>query len=139
MTENRDTDPAIVRLFEDERRADEVTAPDLDALLVRPAGRRVGEVRPGRRVAFAAAALALVALVAASAVVVVRTVRSRVRAATEASVLPPEAIALSTWKSPTDAFLETPGSDLWTQVPDFAPAPQPVPGHIPISPTKGVD
>jgi hypothetical protein len=123
----------ITRFFEENRLADESAAPDLATLLVRPR-RRAEHARGLRALAWTAAALAAVA-----AVVVLRTGRSHGGAAPEASVLPPEAIALSTWKSPTDAFLETPGLDLWTQVPDLAPAATTVDRGAPLATTKGVE
>jgi hypothetical protein len=123
----------VARLLEESRLADEGSAPDLATLLTRP--RRSAE-RPHR---LRPRAWAVAALAAVAAVIVLRAVRTRGGAAPEASVLSPEVVALAAWNSPTDALLDTPGSDLRTQVPDFAPEALPAEKHVPVSPTKGVD
>jgi hypothetical protein len=128
-----DDDPETLRSFEEERLGDEASAPDLEALLARPSGRRRVQVRTARRIAIAAATFA-----AAAVLLVIRVRVTPSRTVPESSALSPEAIALVTWKSPTDTLLETPGSDLWTQVPDLAPPVPAVEEHIPVSPTKGV-
>lgn len=135
MTENRDTDPEIARLFEAQRVSDEVAAPDLDALLARPARRRASEVRAIRRFTIGAAALAAVA----AAVILLRPSPPGRPSVSDASGLPNAALELAGWKAPTDAFLQTPGSDLWTEVPDLAPAAPQLETGVLLETTKGVE
>ena len=124
MTDD-DRDRELTRLFEAERRADESAAPDLDGLLtrVRPRG-----VRPGarRRIALALA----VAGVLAAAVLLVRG------GASYRGAPPADSAQLAEWKSPTAFLLQTPGSELLTQVPTLASPPTDDP--VAPQPTKGV-
>jgi hypothetical protein len=114
----------LSRLFEAARRADESAAPDLDALLARgPRPRRSA----GRAIAFAAAATLLLAI----AVLLVRH-DARTAPAPEAPV------QLADWESPTAFLLDTPGSELLTEIPTLAPstAKENDSSH---QPTKGVE
>jgi hypothetical protein len=115
----------LSRLFESERRADESAAPDLDALLARRPRRRRSA---GRRIALATAA-ALASLVTA-AVLLVRGAAHRAPAAE-----PPKQLA--DWQSPTDFLLDTPGSELLTQIPTLSVPPDAGNAGVP-QPTKGV-
>jgi hypothetical protein len=129
---NRDTDPEILRLFEAERLADEAAAPDLDALLARTELRQAG-ARPLRRIALASAIAAAVAI----AVIFLATLPRR---STPGSPdLPPATMELARWKAPTDTLLQTPGSDLWTSVPDLTPPVSATGTGIPLETTKGVE
>ncbi|MEO8432774.1 MAG: hypothetical protein ABI592_14790 [Acidobacteriota bacterium] len=102
----RDEDREIARLFEEQRQADEASAPGFRALLARP---RAGRTAPARRILRPALAAASI-LVAAAAILINRP-----------NPREPELLAagaaLAAWKSPTDAFLDTPGSELTSQVP----------------------
>jgi hypothetical protein len=115
----------LSRLFEAQRRADEASAPDLDALLARTEPRRR---RPaGRRIAYAITIAGLVA----AAVLLVRGDARR-------GVAPPaEAGQLADWQSPTAFLLETPGSELLTEIPTLAAQPTAETVSAP-RPTKGV-
>ena len=125
-----DRDREIARLLEADRRADELAAPPLEALLARPRLRR-----PRASDAFQAVALAAsVALVVATAVLVLRS-----------STIPRNApggdasLQLADWTSPTAFLLDTPGAELLTEVPAF-PAGGFEPGADAVhpQPTKGV-
>ena len=136
MTATRGTDPEIARLFEAERLADEAAAPDLDALLARPARRQESEARGIRRVALGAAAF----LAATVVVVVLRSSSPRHPTVPEAAAaLSPAATELASWKAPTDALLRTPGSDLWTSVPEIANPTGALETGIRLATTKGVE
>jgi len=115
----------LSRLFEAERRADESAAPDLDALLVRRPRRPRSA---GRRIALTTAA-ALASLVTV-AVLLVRGAAHRA-----ASAEPP--VQLADWQSPTDFLLDTPGSELLTQIPTLSVPPDAGNAGVP-QPTKGV-
>jgi hypothetical protein len=127
-------DDEIARRFEERRLDDEAAAPELSALLARPPRARAAQVRAIRRLAFGASALAA-AVVAAF---LLRTALPRHAGSSESPGLPPAAIALARWEAPTDVFLQTPGSDLWTSVPDLAPAPA-LESAISSETTKGVE
>ena len=126
-------DDEIARRFEERRLADEAGAPDLGALLARHGRRRPAGARATRRIAIGAATLAAAA---AAVVIVVRSTSPGT--APESSDLPPITMALASWKAPTDTLLQTPGSDLWTSVPDLATAPA-LENGIPLETTKGVE
>jgi hypothetical protein len=128
-------DDEIARRFEERRLADEAAATDLEALLARPPRRHAVQAWAIRRLAFVAAALAA----AASAVFVLRNVRPWHGGAPESSDLPPAAMELAAWKAPTDTLLQTPGTDLWTSVPDLAPDASVLETGIPLASTKGVE
>ncbi len=126
----------IARLFQQERFGDEASAPDLARLLENPRRLRQHETRAIRRIAFTAAAAAAVA----ATLLVLRPVRPRARPfeTAEAAARAPAAIPLANWKSPTDAFLRTPGTELWSRIPELVP--RQGESEVPLSfePTKGV-
>jgi len=128
MTSNG-RDNEISRLFEAERRADESAAPPLDALLARAARPRVSPVRLLRQLDVAAALLAILA----AAALVLRSGSARPAAPPQGET---ETIRLSDWQSPTDFLLDTPGSELLTQIPDFPDQPA-TGGALAAPPTKG--
>jgi hypothetical protein len=126
----RDGDREISRLLQAERLADESAAPPLDELLGRARPRRLRAGDALGRVALAAA----VAGVIAGAAAVLRS---------GASVQPsPSAAAemqLAEWRSPTAFLLETPGSELLTEVPTLSIPPLAEgAGAAAPQPTKGV-
>lgn len=130
----RDSDPEIRRLFQAERLADEATAPGLDALLAGSARREPAGLRSALRLALATAVLAGAALT-----VVLHRAGPPRRVRPDVSELPPAAAQLASWTAPTDSLLRTPGSNLWTSLPDLA-APLPATGTgIPLETTKGVE
>jgi hypothetical protein len=130
-------DRRIARLFEEERLADEASAPDLTQLLERPRRRPEPGTRAIWRIAFSAAALA--AMVAA-AFLVLRPARPRGHASetTETSDRALSANSLASWKAPTDAFLRTSGADLWSSVPVLMPREAESEVRVSFEPTKGV-
>ena len=117
-------DRELSRLFEAERRADESDAPDLEALLARTRRRR--SMIPDHRLVPAVA----MAILVAATLLLVRGARRPVTPATEA-------VQLADWKSPTEFLLETPGSELLTQIPTLSSDPI-VENASPPPPTKGV-
>jgi hypothetical protein len=129
-------DAIIARLFEEERRADEAAAPDLARLLAR-SRRRSEDARAVRRSAFLAAALAATV---AAALLVLRPARPRGPTPEGADIagLAPAAVQLANWKAPTDAFLRTSGSDLWSRVPVLLPRESALETRTVTEPTKGV-
>jgi hypothetical protein len=102
-----DEDGEIARILEEQREADEASAPGFRALLARP---RSGKTAPGRRILRPALAAASLLLVAAAALFLSRP-RPR------ESELLAAGSALAAWKAPTDVFLETPGSELTSRLP----------------------
>jgi hypothetical protein len=122
-----DLDREIGRLFEAQRAADEAAAPDLHALLGRPAARRASR-----------SAGHVLAMVAAVAIVIVAGARLLRSVATAPRDRFSGVTTLAEWRSPTDFLLRTPGSDIWTRVPSLGstgPAADTQPNP---SPTKGV-
>ena len=112
-------------LLEAERAADEAAAPSLQELLLRAAPARPSFGAGGLLIRAAAAVIAIV--------VTARLVHSggeRPRPRDRSSA----AMTLAEWRSPTEFLLETPGSEIWTEVPSLGSAPT-VPAP---SPTKGV-
>jgi len=108
----RDEDRELARLFEELRRADEVSAPGFREIFER---RQVTEVtRAARAMRLAAAAVLAIAL--GVAVVLVRRTESRSRAAPGPT--------LAEWKAPTDGLLRTPGAELFDSVPRFPAVPE---------------
>ena len=128
----RDSDHEIRRLFEAASLADETAAPDLDDLLARPVP-HTGARSLGRIVRAASAIAAVVAMA-----FVFHAASSR-RPAAASPDLPPAAVQLASWTSTTDSLLQTPGSDLWTSVPDLAPAISVTGFEVPLETTKGVE
>ena len=104
-------DRELSRLFEAGRRTDESAAPDLETLLARGPRRRTSS---GRRIAFATA-LAILVTVA----VLLMYAPGDARRVTPVAEPP---MQLADWESPTDFLLETPGSELLTQIPTLAPS-----------------
>ena len=124
-----DPDREIARLFDEERRADEASAPALRELLARPTSGRTHWKRGVGRIALAAAA-------ATAAFLLLRPARTNdLRPETE---LPPAASQLASWRAPTDALLRTPGSELWTRVPILVSRAAPLDPAHPVQTTKGV-
>jgi anti-sigma-K factor RskA len=123
-------DPEITRLFDEQRRADEATAPALRELLARPRGLQA----TGRRGAWR---IALVAVTVAAAIAGALLLRPA-RHLGQETELPPAASQLASWKAPTDALLKTPGSDLWTRVPVLISRSSQVDPSHPVQTTKGV-
>jgi hypothetical protein len=120
-----DSDREIARLFQEQRRADEASAPALNGLLARPRGRRL---RPRRRIV--AIALATTVVAAIASVLLLRPAKPR--------VAPTSELQLASWKAPTDALLRTPGSELWTRVPILVSRAAPLDPAHPVQTTKGV-
>jgi hypothetical protein len=106
-----DRDRELARLFGAARRADESAAPELEKLLERSRTRR--PTSAGRRITYAAAIACLVTV----AILLVRDgARRRIAPAAETP-------QLADWQSPTDFLLDTPGSDLLTELPTLASLP----------------
>lgn len=118
MTPN-DSDREIARLFEEQRLADEASAPSYRD--VRARGRAAESPVAGRirRPAFAAAAILLAAAVAFLVFRRPSPPSSSLPFAvsTPATGLPASAASLASWKSPTDVFLRTPGGELMSRSP----------------------
>ena len=130
---SEDLDREIARLFDEQRRADEASAPALRELLARPNSRRTPWKRGIGRIVLAAAAAAA----ATAGVLLLRPARPR-DGGPEAA-LPPAASQLASWTAPTDTLLRTPGSELWTRIPILVSRSSPLadPAH-PVETTKGV-
>ena len=130
---SEDPDREIARLFVEQRRADEASAPALRELLARPNSSRTPWKRGIGRIALAAAAAAA----ATAGVLLLRPVH--LRDGGPGAELPPAASQLASWKAPTDALLRTPGSELWTRIPILVSRSSPLadPAH-PVETTKGV-
>jgi hypothetical protein len=112
-----DRDRELSRLFQAERLADESAAPRLDELFGRARPRRVRAGDALGRLALAAA----VAGVIAAAAAVLRSGAS-VESAPAATPVA-ETVQLAEWRSPTAFLLDTPGSELLTEVPILSTAP----------------
>ncbi len=124
------SDERIARLFEAKRRADEAGAPAFEHLLARRPHSGVPAIR---RFAFSAAVL--VAVVAA--VLLIRRPAPPGVPAPETAHLAPAAIQLAYWKAPTDVFLDTFGSDLWSRLPVLVSSERPLASPTLPAPTKG--
>jgi hypothetical protein len=116
-------DREVGRLLSEERRADEAAAPGFRELLD---SRRIRHQAPRRRmgpsVLVPAFAVAAVLIAAAAGVLLTRGsfpggTRSTGGPGTE---LPASAVAIASWKSPTDFLLDTPGVELLRERPDFS-------------------
>jgi len=129
---SEDPDRRIARLFEDERRGDEASAPALRELLARPNSRGTRWKRGIGRIAFATA----MAAAATAGVLLLRPARHDDGSA--GTELPEAASQLANWKAPTDALLRTPGSELWTRVPILVSRAAPMDPSHPVQTTKGV-
>lgn len=101
-----DEDREIARFFGTQRQADEAAAPPFRRLLSRPRSEKTATGRRIVRPALAAASL----LLAAAALLVSRP------GPRETDLLAAGS-ALAAWRAPTDVFLQTPGSELTSQVP----------------------
>ena len=108
----KDLDSELTRLFEEQRRADEASAPDFRELMARARaaakGRDFAPVRQGRwarRAVFTAAASVALAIGL-----------SLLRPAPEPRI-PSNAPTLADWKAPTDVLLQTPGAELLGRLP----------------------
>ena len=100
------TDRELHRRFAALRLADRAVAPEISALLGRPAKWH--------------RSLSLTALVAAAIVALVGSAwlaTRHTRANVSGAAVPTEMPSLLTWRSPTAALLRTPGLDLWGRVP----------------------
>jgi len=108
----REEEREIARLFEEARRADESSAPPFRKVLARRRGRKA----PRRWL------LGRPALLAVTVVLVVAALRltRAARPTAHETALPATARAIASWKAPTDALLQTPGSDLWSRSPVLA-------------------
>lgn len=104
---SKEEDREISRLFEEQRQADEASAPAFRELLARPHARRTA---PAWRILRPAVAVASVLVVVAAALFLNRP-RAR-----ESEFLAAGS-ALAAWKAPTDSLLQTPGSELTSQLP----------------------
>lgn len=103
---SRDGDREIARLLEEQRLADEASAPAFRDLLVRP---RDAKAVCARRTLRPALAGAVVLLIIAAALLL----RPR---AHEPELLG-TASALAAWRAPTDVLLQTPGAELTSRLP----------------------
>jgi hypothetical protein len=103
-------DDRIGRALSEQRRLDEGLAPDFRALLARPRPRANGGA--ARRVLVLAAALLV-------AVGVALWSRSRPHVPHPSRPVSVADASLTTWRSPTDFLLETPGLRLWSSPPVF--------------------
>ncbi len=130
-------DERIARLFQQERLADEASAPALAPLLESPRHRPTRGTRAIRRIAFAAAAAAAMF---AAVLLVPRPARPRARPSGTANgaALAPAAIQLANWKAPTDAFLRTSGAELWSRIPELVPREAESEVRLSLEPMKGV-
>jgi hypothetical protein len=125
-----DRDREIARLFEEKRRSDESSAPPVRELLARPRGPRARRARAAWSVALAAAAV----IVVAASVVLLRARPPR----TPETQLPAVAAQIAAWRAPTDVLLQTPGSDLLSQLPVLESQASGAASAV-LEPTKGVE
>jgi hypothetical protein len=116
----KDLESELTRLFEEQRRADEASAPRFRELMARARGATKGRgfapAREGRWV--------WRAVVAAAASVAFAAGLYLLRPPPEPR-MPSNAPTLADWKAPTDVLLQTPGAELLGRLPDFLPS---VPG-----------
>lgn len=105
-----DLDRELRRLFDEARREDEASAPAFREVLHRSSPpRRSSALRP-------AAALTAAALAAAAGFGIL-LLRPPSR-----GPLPPVAVSVAEWRSPTGALLQTPTDPLLESVPDLSPS-----------------
>jgi hypothetical protein len=116
----RDLDKELIRLFAEQRLADEASAPGFRELLDRARAGTKGPVfAPEGKWAWRAAVAAAASLALATGLYLLRP--------------PPEppspsiATTLAAWKAPTDVLLQTPGVELLGRLPVLLPVPL-VPG-----------
>ncbi len=107
-----DSERELRRLFEELRRADEISAPSFKNILdrARAGGERTHSVPFLRALPFAL----VLAVIAVSWIVLRGPRRGPAPAVPEE---PPRAVALADWKSPTDFLLKTPGAELLNSTP----------------------
>lgn len=121
----KDLESELTRLFEEQRHADEASAPGFHELMARARAATKGrafapEAREGR--------WAWQAAVAAAASFALATGLYLLRPPPEPR-LPSNAPTLAAWKAPTDVLLQTPGAELLGRLPVLLPLPLPfVPG-----------
>jgi hypothetical protein len=125
-----DRNRKIAGLFEEKRRSDESSARPFRELLARPKGPRSRRAQTARSVALAAGA----AIVVAASVVLLRARLPR----TPETPLPVVAAQIAAWRAPTDVLLQTPGSDLLTQLPVLESHASEAASAV-LEPTKGVE
>ena len=123
---NRD----LGRLFEEKRRADESSAPSLRELIARPRDHRAPRARALWRAGLAMAA----AIVLLASVVLLRARMSRA----PETQLTPVAAQIAAWRAPSDVLLQTPGSDLLSQLPVLESHASET-ATVVFEPTKGVE
>jgi hypothetical protein len=116
----RDLESELTRLFEEQRRADEASAPDFRELMARARsaskGRDFAPAREGRWAGRAAVAAAASVALAAGLYLLRPTREPR---------WPSNPATLADWKAPTDVLLQTPGAELLARLPVLL---SPVPG-----------
>ena len=112
----QDSEREIARLFEAQREADEALAPPFADIVHRPS-HRARSVRSFRPIAAAAGVLVVAALVL--------LLHSATTPRPPVPATESDAVALGTWKAPSDVLLQTPGSDLLNRTPSLAsPVPE---------------
>jgi hypothetical protein len=116
----KDLESELTRVFEEQRRADEASAPDFRELMARARaaakGRDFAPARQGRwarRAIFTAAA----SVALAAGLYLLRPTRE--------PRWPSNPATLADWKAPTDVLLQTPGAELLARLPVLLPS---VPG-----------
>ncbi len=118
-----DVDGELTRLFAEQRRADEASAPGFHELVARARartkGRDIAGQTPEGRWAWRAALAAAASFALAVGISILRP--------PPAPSLPPDAVTIASWKAPSDVLLQTPGAELLGQVPVLLPVP-PFPG-----------
>lgn len=115
----KDLDRELTRLFEEQRRADEASAPGFHELMARARAATKGrafapEAQEGRW-AWQAAVAAVASFALATGLYLLRP--------TPESRLPSHAPTLAAWKAPTDVLLQTPGAELLGRLPVLLPLP----------------
>jgi hypothetical protein len=128
----RDDEPEIVSALERLRRADESSAPPFHVTLTNARDGRVSRRAPIGPVLAAATLLLVVVGLAVFQSNHPQALRPPVPAPSSAKA------SLESWQSPTDFLLETPGSELWRDMPRLT---EPLPANLPTdspSSKKGV-
>ena len=116
----KDLESELTRLFEEQRRADEASAPGFRELMARArAATRGGDFAPAREGRWAWRAVFI-----AAAFVALATGLYFLRPAHEPRMTS-NAPTLADWKAPTDILLQTPGAELLARLPVLLPS---VPG-----------
>lgn len=116
----KDLESELTRLFEEQRRADEASAPDFRELMARARAATKGhDYAPAREGRWAWGAV-----VAAAASVALAAGLYFLRPPPEPR-MPSNASTLADWNAPTDVLLQTPGAELLGRLPVLLPS---VPG-----------